>query len=193
MKAIAINGSPRKGGNTEYLLRKVLEPIGEAGIKTELIQVGGKPVRGCLACYKCRERKDRKCANKSDVVNRCIEKMIEADAIILGSPTYFACMTAEMKALIDRAGMVARVNDFLFSRKIGCAVVANRRGGALNVVDSINHMFLISKMIVPGSTYWNFGVGMDKEDVKNDKEALENMKDLGERIAWLMKCVKTPA
>ena len=192
MKVIAINGSPRKGGNTEYLLKKVLEPISQAGIKTELIQIGGKPVRGCLACYKCRDRKDRKCANKTDIVNRCIDKMIEADAIILGSPTYFACMTAEMKALIDRAGMVARVNGFLFARKIGCAVTANRRAGAPNVVDSINHMFLISKMIIPGSTYWNLGVGMDKEDVKEDREALENMKDLGESIVWLLQCTRQP-
>jgi len=193
MKAIAINGSPRKGGNTEYLLRKVLEPISKAGIKTELIQIGGKPVRGYLACYKCRQRKDSRCANKTDLVNKCIDKMIEADAIILGSPTYFACMTAEMKALIDRAGMVARVNDFLFARKIGCAVVANRRAGATNVMDSINHMFLMSKMIVPGSTYWNFGVGLDKGDVKNDTEALENMKDLGTTIAWLLKSLKPHA
>ena len=190
MKALAINGSPRRGGNTEYLLKKVLEPIAKAGIKTELIQIGGKPVRGCLACYKCRDKKNSKCANGSDLVNKCIDKMIEADAIILGSPTYFACMTAEMKALIDRAGMVARVNDFLFARKIGCSVVVNRRGGALNVMDSINHMFLMSKMIVPGSTYWNFGTAMDKGDVKNDKEALENMTDLGQTIAWLINSLK---
>jgi len=191
MKAIAINGSPRKGGNTEYLLKKVLEPIGAAGIKTELIQIGGKAVRGCVACYKCRERKDSKCANKTDIVNKCIDKMVEADAIILGSPTYFAGMTAEMKALVDRAGMVARVNGFLFARKIGCAVSVNRRAGAINVMDAINHMFLISKMIVPGSTYWNFGVGMNEGDVKGDAEALENMNDLGQTIAWLLKSLNS--
>ncbi len=193
MKALAINGSPRKNGNTEYLLKKVLEPLGEAGIKTELIQIGGKEVRGCLACFECWKRKDSKCVNKKDAVNKCIEKMIEADAIILGSPTYFADMTSEMKALIDRAGMVARANGHLFARKIGAAVVANRRGGAVNVVDSINHMFLMSKMIIPGSTYWNFGVGLEKGDVAGDTEALENMKDLGETIAWLVKCFKANA
>jgi len=193
MKAIAINGSPRKGGNTEILLRKVLEPIAEAGIKTELIQIGGKQVRGCLACYKCWKTKDSKCSNTTDVVNKLIAKMIEADAIILGSPTYFACMTPEMKALIDRAGMVARANGHLFSHKIGAAVVANRRGGATNVMDSINHMFLMSKMIVPGSTYWNFGVGLEKGDVEKDTEALENMKDLGETIAWLVTSLKEHA
>jgi multimeric flavodoxin WrbA len=187
MKTIAFNGSPRKGGNTEFLLRKVLEPISEAGIDTELVQIGGKLVRGCLGCYKCRENKNSKCVIDTDIVNECIGKMIEADAIILGSPTYFAAMTSEMKALIDRAGFVSGSNGRLFTRKIGAAVVAQRRGGATNVVDSINHLFLISGMIVPGSTYWNFGVGRDKEDVKNDVEALANMKDLGETIAWLLK------
>jgi multimeric flavodoxin WrbA len=187
MKAIAFNGSPRQGGNTEYLLKKVLEPIKEAGIETELVQVGGKPLRGCIACYKCRERKDSKCAIDTDIVNECIGKMIKADAIILGSPTYFADMTSEMKALIDRSGFVAMANGRLFSRKIGAAIVVNRRGGATSAFDSINHLFLISKMIVPGSTYWNFGVGGNKGEVENDAEALANMKDLGETITWLVQ------
>ena len=186
MKVVAINGSPRKGGNTEILLRKALEPIAEAGIETELIQIGGQQVHGCHACYQCKKNQNSRCAIDTDVVNEFIGKMIEADGIILGSPTYFADMTSEMKALIDRAGFVARANGNLFSRKIGAAVVVNRRGGATSVMDSINHMFLMSRMIVPGSTYWNFGVGLNKGDVENDAEALENMKDLGETIAWLV-------
>jgi len=187
MNVIAINGSPRKGGNTEYLLEKVLEPIEKAGIKTELIRIGGKPIHGCMACYKCVKNQDSRCVIKTDIVNDIIKKMIDADAIILGSPTYFSGMTSEMKALIDRAGLVAKVNKDLFARKIGAAVVAQRRGGATSVQDSINHMFLMSRMIVPGSTYWNFGVGREKGEVKNDKEGLANMKDLGETIAWLVK------
>ena len=187
MKAVAFNGNPRKGGNTEFLLRRVLEPISEAGIETELVQIGGEPLRGCTACNACRENKDLRCAVKTDMVNDCIAKMIEADAILLGSPTYFAGMSSEMTALIDRAGYVSAANGGLFSRKIGAAVVANRRGGATNVMDSINHMFLMSRMIVPGSTYWNFGVGLHKGDFANDEEALANMRDLGETIAWLLK------
>lgn len=190
MKAVAFNGSPRKGGNTEFLLRRVLEPISEAGIETELVQIGGEPLRGCSACNTCRENKDLRCAVKTDMVNDCIAKMIDADAILLGSPTYFAGMSSEMTALIDRAGYVSAANGGLFSRKIGAAVVANRRGGATNVMDSINHMFLMSRMIVPGSTYWNFGVGLHKGDVANDEEALANMRDLGETIAWLLKRLK---
>ncbi len=190
MKAVAFNGSPRKGGNTEFLLKKVLEPIAAAGIETELVQVGGKAIRGCTACMKCRETKDRKCVITTDMVNDCIAKMIEADAIILGSPTYFADMTPELKALIDRSGYVALANGRLFDRKIGAAVVAHRRGGAIHVLDSINHMFLMSRMIVPGSTYWNFGVGREKGEVANDSEGLANMQDLGETIAWLIKTLK---
>ncbi len=187
MKAIAFNGSPRRGGNTEYLLKKVLEPIAEAGIETELVQIGGLQLRGCIGCYKCRENKDKKCAITEDRMNEFIAKMIEADAIILGSPTYFAGMTSDMKALIDRSGFVAGGNGRMFSRKIGAAVAVHRRGGAINVQDGINHMFLINRMIIPGSTYWNFGVGLKKGDVANDEEALANMKDLGETIAWLIK------
>lgn len=190
MKAIAINGSPRKGGNTELLLNKVLEPIAKAGIETELIQIGGQPIRGCIACGQCREKKDRRCSNNTDIINEVMAKMFDADALILGSPTYFANVTAEMKALMDRAGYVALANGGLFKRKIGAAVVVNRRGGANNTFDAINHLFLMNQMIVPGSTYWNFGVGREKGEVEGDEEALANMHDLGETIAWLVKSLK---
>lgn len=186
MKAVAFNGSPRAGGNTEYLLKRVLEPIAEAGMDTELVRIGGRPLRGCTACMKCRENLDERCSVTSDGFNDHMAKMIEADAIILGSPTYFAGMTAEMTALIHRAGYVAVQNGGLFARKIGAGVVVNRRGGATSVLDQINHMFLMSRMIVPGSTYWNFGVGREKGEVAGDEEALRNMRDLGETIAWLV-------
>ncbi len=187
MKVVAFNGSPSKDGNTAILLRKVLSPIARAGIDTELVQVGGETIRGCTACYHCFKAKDKRCVIGTDIVNACIAKMIEADGIIMGSPTYFAGMTSEMKALIDRAGLVAVANGRLFSRKVGAGVTVNRRGGAVNVIDAINHMFLMSRMIVPGSTYWNFGVGLNPGDVENDTEAVENMHDLGETIAWLVK------
>ena len=187
MKVVAFNGSPRKGGNTEILLKKALETIQARGIDTELVHVGGKPVRGCIACMKCRENQNQKCILDSDIVNDCIAKMVEADGILMGSPTYFADMTSEMKGLIDRAGFVALANGGLLVGKIGTAVIAERRGGAINVLDSINHMFLMSRMIIPGSTYWNFGTGMNKGDVANDSEAMSNMEDLGSTIARLIK------
>jgi len=190
MKVVAFNGSPRKDGNTALLLRKVLAPIARSGIDTELVQVGGHTIHGCTACGHCLEAKDRQCVIQTDIVNECIRKMIEADGIVMGSPSYFADVTPELKALIDRAGFVALANGGLFSRKIGAAVAVNRRGGAVNVVDSINHLFLISRMIIPGSTYWNFGVGREREEVASDEEAIANMHDLGETIAWLIKSLE---
>lgn len=185
MKALAINGSPRKGGNTEILLKKALEPIAVAGHETEYVQVGGTRLRGCTACGTCGKTMDRRCVFDDDLFNATFAKMAKADAILIGSPSYFADMTAETKALIDRAGFVALANGGLFRRKIGAAVVAERRGGAVHVMDSIHHMFLMSQMIVPGSTYWNFGMGAAPGDVLRDEEGLRNMQNLGEQIAWL--------
>lgn len=185
MFALAINGSPRKGGNTEILLNNVLQPLEKAGWETELIQVGGKPVRGCIACGKCREKQNMQCSIKNDLFNDTMAKMVQADAIILGSPTYFTDVSSEMKAILDRSGYVALSNNRAFRGKIGAGVVAVRRGGATHVYDTINHMFLMNQMIIPGSTYWNFGIGRDKGEVLGDAEGLNNMKNLGEMIAWL--------
>ena len=185
MKAIAINGSPRPGGNTEIMLHKVLEPLEAAGWSTEYLRIGGRPVRGCTACFKCFERKDKRCAVQKDGMNDFLEKIYAADAVILGSPTYFTDVSTEMKALLDRAGMVAVANDGALRGKIGAAVVAVRRGGATHVFDTINHMFLMSSMIVPGSIYWNLGVGREKGEVLGDEEAMRNMNHLGRTIAWL--------
>ena len=186
MKALAINGSPRKGGNTEILLRKVLEPLAAAGHKTDFMQVGGTRIRGCTACGACGRLLNKRCVIEDDIFNLAFAKMLEADAIVIGSPVYFADVTAETKALIDRAGRVARTNGGLLWRKIGAAAVAARRGGAIHAVDAINHLYLANQMVVPGSTYWNFGLGRDPGDVLADEEGLANMKDLGEQIAWLL-------
>ena len=186
MKALAINGSPRKGGNTEILLRKILEPLAAAGHKTDYVQVGGTRIRGCTACGACGRLQNKRCVIEDDIFNLAFAKMLEADAIVIGSPVYFADVTAETKALIDRAGRVARTNGGLLWRKIGAAAVAARRGGAIHAVDAINHLYLANQMVVPGSTYWNFGLGRDPGDVLADEEGLANMKDLGEQIAWLL-------
>lgn len=189
MKAVAINGSPRKGGNTDILLHKVLEPLTQAGWETECIQLGGKTIRGCMACYQCFETKNSRCSQKDKFFDSCMEKMIGADAIILGTPTYFTDVSSEMKALLDRSGLVSVANGGLFRGKIGAAVVAVRRGGGTHAFDTINHMFLMSGVIVPGSTYWNLGYGLEKGDVAKDDEAARNMKDLGQTIAWLGQAI----
>ena len=187
MKVVAFNGSPRKGGNTEILIKEVFKVLEARGIKTELIQVGGKKVNGCIACMKCRKAEDGKCHQKNDFLNKCIKKMVKADAIIIGSPTYFTDVTTETKALIDVAGYAIRGAGNPLKRKIGAAVVSVRRAGAIHTFDTINHFFLINEMIVPGSSYWNIGVGRNKGEVLKDEEGLKTMKILGENIAWLLE------
>jgi multimeric flavodoxin WrbA len=191
MKAVAFNGSARKDGNTAIMLRRVLQVLEKEGIETELFQMAGQPIHGCTACGICSKVKNKQCKIVNDNVNLYIEKMAEADGIILGSPTYFSMMTPEMKALIDRAGFVARGNNHLFKRKVGAAVVAVRRTGAMPTFDAINHFFLISMMIVPGSSYWNVGFGLNKGDVEKDEEAMQTMDDLGANMAWLIKKIKS--
>ncbi len=190
MYAVAINGSPRKGGNTELLLKEVLSELHDADWETELVKVGGTAIRGCVACGKCFENQDSRCANNKDNFNDIFSKILRADAMILGSPTYFAAVSADLKALIERAGYVAFANNNAFSGKIGAAVVAVRRGGATHAYDTINHMFQMSRMIIPGSTYWNMGFGLNKGEVLEDKEGLANMRHLGKCIDWLGKAIK---
>lgn len=190
MYALAVNGSPRKGGNTELLLKEVLSELDNSGWETELVKVGGTAIRGCIACQKCFENKDNQCSVKKDKFNDYFAKMLRADAIILGSPTYFAAVSADLKALIERAGYVAYANNHAFSGKIGAAVVAVRRGGATHAYDTINHMFQMSRMILPGSTYWNMGFGLDKGEVVEDTEGMANMRHLGKSIGWLAKSIQ---
>ncbi|MCL6589312.1 MAG: flavodoxin family protein [Firmicutes bacterium] len=187
MKVVAFNGSPRHHGNTVILIQRVLEKIAQQGIKTELIHLTGQPLRGCIACYQCRERKNQKCAIDFDPLNEWLPKMFAADGIIIGSPTYFANLTAEAKAFIDRSGYVSRGNGNLLKRKVGAAVVAVRRAGAINVFNAINDFFLINEMIVPGSSYWNLALGREIGEVESDAEGLKTMDILGENIAWLLK------
>ena len=191
MKVIAFNGSARKDGNTAIFINQAFSELEKQDIETEMIQLSGQKIRGCIACYKCFENKDQRCSVKNDIVNDCIEKMLQADGIILASPTYFADVSSELKALIDRAGLVARANDDMFRHKVGAAVVAVRRAGSIHAFDSINHFFLISQMIIPGSSYWNMGFGLEKGDAKKDEEGLETMAALGRNMAWLLKKIKT--
>jgi len=187
MKVIAFNGSARKDGNTAILIRHVLSELEKEGVETEMVQLSGVKIHGCLACRTCFSNKDRRCSQKGDKGNEYIQKMEAADGIILGSPTYVADISPEIKALIDRACMVARANDNMFRRKLGAAIVAVRRAGAIHAFDALNHFFLIAEMIVPGSSYWNIGIGWEKGEVENDAEGIQTMKTLGQNMAWLLK------
>ncbi|HAM50011.1 MAG TPA: flavodoxin family protein [Nitrospiraceae bacterium] len=189
MKVVAFNGSARKDGNTAILLNVVLGELQEEGIGTELVQLSDKRIQGCIACYKCFSNKDGKCSVDTDFANDCMAKMREADGILLGSPTYFADVSASIKALIERCGMVARANGDMFKRKVGAGVVAVRRAGAIHVFSSLNYFFLISQMVVPGSSYWNIAIGREVGEVMNDTEGIQTMKNLGQNMAWLLKKV----
>lgn len=187
MKVLAINGSPRSHGNTATLIDKVLAELKKEGIETELVQLGGRKIHGCTACMKCFESRNNRCAIDNDILNELVNKMAGADGIIIGSPTYFANISSEVKALIDRAGLVAIANGHLLKRKVGAAVVAVRRAGATNAFDAINKFFLINQMMVPGSAYWNMGFGLGEQEVKDDEEGMNTMTILGENMAWLLR------
>ncbi len=187
MKVVAFNGSPHRNGNTALLLQETFKELEAAGIETEQIQLGNKPVHGCTACGICKEKKDARCHIKNEHLNFCIEKMLEADGIIIGSPVYFADVTPEVKALIDVAGYTTRAAGHLLKRKVGAAVIAVRRGGAMPAFNTINNFFLINQMIVPGSSYWNFALGRQPGDVLNDAEGMQTIRTLAENMSWLLQ------
>jgi multimeric flavodoxin WrbA len=183
MKVVAFNGSPRRDGNTTVLIRHVFGELEKQGIDTELVQLSEKEIHGCIACEKCGETKDRRCAVKNDAANEYIEKMLGADGIILGSPSYFQDVTSEMKALIDRCGYVSRSNGRMFKKKVGASVVTMRRSGAIHTLDTMDHFFLSGEIIIVGRA---IGVGRAKGEVEKDAEGIELVKSLGQRMAWLL-------
>lgn len=188
LKVLAVNGSPRHEGNTASMLNIVLEVCKDAGFETELYQAGGRLVKGCMACGGCGKHKG-KCVT-DDWVNELYKKMVDADAILLGSPTYFSDLTPEMKAVIDRCGFISRRDGNSFSRKIGAAVSAVRRAGSIHTLDSIQHFFLINDMFVVGSSYWNMSLSRDIGEYESDSEGVATMKRLGENIVWLLEKIK---
>ncbi|NLE21380.1 MAG: flavodoxin family protein [Actinobacteria bacterium] len=187
MKVVAFNGSARKDGNTAVLVRRVFAELEAEGIETELVQLYDKKFRGCTACLTCAETRDSTCSGlPDDGLNECVAKMLEADGIVIASPTYYANCTATTQALLERAGYATRKSGNPLARKVGAAVVAVRRGGAIHAFDSINHWFMINEMLVVGSSYWNLGIGLDKGDVANDAEGMETMAALGRTMAWAL-------
>ena len=190
MKVVALNGSARKDGNTAILINLVFDELKKEGIETELIQLAGNPIAGCIACYKCFKNKNRRCSVDKDMLNEIIEKMLKADGIILGSPTYFADVSSGMRAFIERCGFVARANDYMFKYKVGAGVVAVRRAGAIPAFNSLMLFLHYMQMMIPGSSYWNIAIGRDPGEVLKDEEGVQTMKTLGQNMAWLLKKVR---
>ena len=188
MKVVAFNGSPRTNGNTAQSLQMVLKELEKEGIETELIQLGGHKVFGCLACGKCYERRDNTCARQDDEMNNFIAKMNQADGILIGSPTYFSNVSTEVKALIDRCGFVNKANEGKILRgKVGAAVVSVRRAGSNFTYAAINFFFGIAEMIIPGSSYWNMTLALEPGDVQKDEEGIRTFETLGRNMAKLLK------
>ena len=191
MKVVALNGSARKDGNTAILINCVFEELKKEGIEAELIQMAGKPIQGCIACYKCFKNQNRRCSVEKDMLNEIIAAMEPAQGILLGSPTYFSDVSSGMRAFIERCGFVARANDYMFKGKVGAAVVAVRRAGAIPAFSSMNLFLHYMQMFMPGASYWSIGVGRDPGDVLKDDEGIQTMKSLGQNMAFLLKKLHT--
>lgn len=187
MRVLAVSGSARKGGNTATLVKAALAPLLEAGHECDFIELAGKTIGGCTACEACRREHDGKCHGRADDANEIIERMPGYDAVILASPVYFSDVTAEMKALIDRAGYTTRSNGTTLARKVGAGIVAVRRAGGMHAFDTLNHFFTINEMVVVSSSYWNIGMGRAKGEVESDEEGMRTMQRLGENMAWLLE------
>ena len=189
MKVLAINSSARKDGNTACLINTVFEELKKEGIETEMVQLAGKVIEPCKACWACGGKKN--CVHKKDLFQEIYEKMIQADGILLGSPVYTANISANMQAFLERASVVADMNrdENLLRHKVGATVTAARRGGALNALDAMNHFFMLQDMFIVGSSYWPMAYGRMPGEVKEDQEGIETMKNLGQNVAYLLKAL----
>lgn len=188
MKVLGINGSARKDGNTAILLSTVFEELQAAGIETELVEFAGKVIHPCKACWACGGKKN--CVHREDLFEEVFQKMVAADGIILGSPVYAANISANMQAFLERAAVVSDMNKGLLTHKVGAAVAAARRGGALNTIDAMNHFFLLQDMFIVGSSYWAMAYGRLPGEVSEDKEGLETMRSLGRNMTYLLTALQ---
>lgn len=189
MKVLAFNGSPHKEGNTYQALKIVTDELQKEGIDTEIVHVGNKLIRGCIACGQCFKNKDEKCTTKDDDVNEWIQKMKEADGIILGSPVYFSGIAGTMKSFLDRAFYVSGANGGLFRNKVGASVAIARRAGTVPTFDQLNKYINYSEMLMPSSNYWNVIHGATPGEVLQDEEGVQIMRVLGKNIAYLLNLV----
>ena len=190
MKVVAFNGSPHKKGNTYNAIETVAKELEKEGIEVEIVHVGNKAIRGCIACVGCSRNQNERCVLDKDEVNEWIQKMKEADGIILGSPVYYSAIAGTMKSFLDRAFYVASSNGGMFRHKVGASVVAVRRSGGIPVFDQLNNYINYSEMIMPTSNYWNVAYGTAPGEVTQDEEGMQIMRVLGKNMAWMMKVVE---
>jgi multimeric flavodoxin WrbA len=187
MKVIAINGSPHKEGNTFHSLSIIAQGLKAKGIEMEILHIGNKAIRGCMACGKCRENKDEKCSITTDILNDSIQSMKYADGLILACPVHYSGIPGTMKSFLDRAFYVAGSNGGLFRHKIASALVAVRRSGGSATLDSLYHFLAYSEMILATSNYWNIIHGRLPGEIIKDEEGVQIMEVLANNMAWLLK------
>ena len=185
MKVLLVNGSPRAKGCTYTALTEVAKALEADGIETEIFQVCAKPVRDCIACMKCRELK--KCVFDDDVANALIERAKTADGFVFGSPVYYAHPSGILLSVLDRAFYAG---GYAFAGKPGASVVSARRGGTAASFDVINKYFGITQMPVVSSSYWNMVYGKTPDEVRQDEEGLQTMRNIGHNMAYLLKCMQ---
>ncbi|WP_099192317.1 flavodoxin family protein [Tepidibacter mesophilus] len=190
MKVLAFNGSPKKEGNTYHAIKIVADELKKEGIDTEIIHVGDKTIKGCIACGYCSKNKNEKCAIKDDEVNGWIQKMKETDGVILGSPVYYSAISGTMKSFLDRAFVVTNVNDGMLRHKVGASVVAVRRSGGVPTFNQLNNYINYSEMIMPTSNYWNVIHGTNPGEALQDEEGVQIMRVLGKNMAWIMQLIE---
>ena len=187
MKVLAINGSADPKGNTALALDAVCGVLEQSGIGTERIEIGKGALHGCIGCGYCGKKKNRRCVFDDDMVNGVLDRLFDADGLIIGSPVYYAGINGALKSLLDRAFYVGSANGRLFRHKIGAAVVAVRRGGEIAAWEQINKYFTISEMYMPSGNYWNMVFGTAPGEAAQDVEGLQCMEVLGANMAWLLK------
>ena len=183
MKVLILNGSPRVDGNTTIAVNELVNTFNVEGIETEVIQVGGKIIRGCIACLSC--AKTGKCVF-DDAVNEVAEKFKDADGLIVASPVYYAQANATLVALLTRMFYSAKLDK---SMKVGASVAVARRGGCSSTFDELNKFFTSSGMPVVSSQYWNSVHGRDKGQANEDEEGLQTMRVLARNMSFLIKSI----
>ncbi len=187
VKVLGISGSPRHGGNTEILVKLGLEVLGQQGVETEFLSLADRPVKPCLGCGGCSKSESHNCVQEDPAFDGMVEAFQAADGFLIGSPVYFGSATPQTMSLLDRMGYVARCQGNFLRHKVGAAIVVARRAGQNFTFAQLNYFFLISEMIVPGSSYWNVAFGREKGEVQNDAEGLTTVKTLAANMAWLLK------
>ena len=184
MKVLLINGSPRANGNTARALKEVADTLAAEGVESEIFWIGNKPVRGCTACYACISKNLGKCVFDDDVCNQLSARFADADAFVIGSPTYYGQPAGAMLAVLQRAffSAVSKVKG-----KVAASVAICRRGGSTAAFQCMNMPFEMLNSILIGSQYWNVAFGRDPGEVTQDTEGMQTMRTLGKNMAWVLK------